>query len=161
MAAAIGGLVLRLAVATIFIAHGLHKLFGIGGGPGIGPGGLEQTAAQFATLGLSQPFLLAVLAGLTQLAAGVLLLAGYLTRWAALALIIYCAFGMWMDHGRWGFFLNWISTPGRGHGIEYSVVLIGALTFLVLAGGGEWSLDGRRAHHVAAAAAGRARLRRA
>jgi putative oxidoreductase len=157
---AVGVLILRVAVATIFIAHGLHKLFGIGGGPGIGPGGLEQTASQFATLGLSQPFVLAVLAGVTQLVGGVLLLAGYLTRWAALALAIYGAIGIWIDHGRWGFFLNWISTPGRGHGIEYTIVLLGALTFLLFAGGGEWSLDGRRAHHVARAAAGRARLRR-
>jgi putative oxidoreductase len=159
--ARIGVLVLRVAVAAIFIAHGLHRLFGIGGGPGIGPGGLDQTSSQFATLGLAQPFLLAVLAGLTQLAAGVLLLAGFLTRWAALALAIYCAVSIWIDHARWGFFLNWINTPGRGHGVEYMVVLLGALTFLLLAGGGEWSLDGRRAHRSARAAAGRARLRRA
>ena len=159
--AAIGGLVLRVAVATIFIAHGLHKLFGIGGGPGIGPGGLDQTASQFATLGMTQPFLLAVLAGVTQLSGGVLLFAGFLTRWSALALTIYSAIGIWIDHRRWGFFLNWISTPGRGHGIEYMVVLLGALVFLLLAGGGEWSLDGRRAHRSARAAAGRARLRRA
>ena len=159
--AAIGGLVLRVAVAAIFIAHGMHKLFGIGGGSGIGPGGFDQTASQFATLGMAQPFLLAVLAGVTQFAGGVLLLAGFLTRWAALALAIYCAIGIWIDHGRWGFFLNWINTPGRGHGIEYMVVLLGALMFLLLAGGGEWSLDGRRAHRHARAASGRARLRRA
>jgi putative oxidoreductase len=158
--AGIGVLVLRMAVAAIFIAHGLHKLFGIGAGPGIGPGGLDQTASQFATVGLAQPFLLAVLVALTQLAGGVLLLAGFLTRWAALALAIDCAIGISIDHGRWGFFLNWISTPGRGHGIEYMVVLLGALIFLLLAGGGEWSLDGLRAHRHARAAAGRARLRR-
>jgi putative oxidoreductase len=159
--AAASVLVLRISVAVVFIAHGLHKLVGFGAGPGIGPGGLDQTAAQFATLGLSPEFLLAVLAGVTQLAGGVLLLAGLLTRWAALALMIYCGIGIWADHGRWGFFLNWIVTPGRGHGIEYTVVLIGALTFLLLHGGGEWSIDGRRAHRVARAAAGRARLRRA
>jgi putative oxidoreductase len=159
--AAASVLVLRISVAVVFVAHGLHKLFGFGAGPGIGPGGLDQTAAQFATLGLSPEFLLAVLAGVTQLAGGVLLLAGLLTRWAALALMIYCGIGIWADHGRWGFFLNWIVTPGRGHGIEYAVVLIGALTFLLLHGGGEWSVDGRRAHRDARAAAGRARLRRA
>ena len=151
---------LRMAVAVIFIAHGLHKLFGIGGNPGIGPGGLDQTAGQLTTLGLSPGFLLAVLVGVTQLAAGTLLLAGLLTRWAALALMSYCFIAIWADHGRWGFFLNWIITPGRGHGVEYLVVLIGALTFLLLHGGGELSLDGRRAHHVARAAAGRARLKR-
>ena len=94
------------------------------------------------------------------MAGGVLLLAGFLTRWAALALAIYCAIGIWIDHRRWGFFLNWISTPGRGHGVEYMIVLLGVLMFLLLAGGGDWSLDGRRAHRSARAAAGRARLRR-
>ena len=98
--------------------------------------------AQFTTLGLSPGFLLAVLAGATQLAGGGLLLAGLLTRWAALALMIYCGIGIWADHGRWGFFLNWIVTPGRGHGVEYMVVLLGALTFVLLHGGGEWSMVG-------------------
>jgi putative oxidoreductase len=157
---ALGLLIVRVAVGATFVAHGLHQLFGIGGSPGIGPGGLDQTAAQFATLGLSPPFPLAVLAGATQFAGGLLLLTGLLTRWAALALIAYCAIGVWADHGRWGFFLNWILTPGRGHGIEYMVVLMGTLSGLLVMGGGDWSLDGRRARSVSRAAAGRARLRK-
>ena len=157
---ALGLLLLRMTVGAMFVAHGVHKLFGIGGGPGIGPGGLDQTAAQFTTLGLSPAFVLAVLAGITQLAGGVLLVTGLLTRWAALALIIYCTIGIWADHGRWGFFLNWLMTPGRGHGVEYLVVVIGALMGLLMIGGGDWSLDGQRTRSVARRAAGRARMRR-
>jgi putative oxidoreductase len=157
---ALGLLIVRLTVGATFVAHGLHKLFGIGGGPGVGPGGLDQTAAQFTTLGLSPAFVLAVFAGVTQLAGGILLVTGLLTRWAALALIAYCAIVIWADHGRWGFFLNWINAPGSGHGIEYLFVLMGALGCLLVTGGGEWSLDGRRARSVARTAAGRARARR-
>ena len=157
---ALGMLFLRLSVGAAFIAHGLHKLFGVGGGPGVGPGGLDQTAAHFTTIGLSPGFLLAVLAGVTQLAGGTLVAAGFLTRWAAVSLLIYCAIGFWKEHARWGWFLNWISAPGHGHGVEYVVVLAGALVCLMVIGAGEWSIDGRRAHSAARAAAGRARLRR-
>ena len=157
---ALGLIIVRLTVGATFVAHGLHKLFGIGGGQGVGAGGLDQTAAQFSALGLSPAFPLGALAGATQLAGGILLLSGLLTRWAALALIAYCAIGIWADHGRWGFFLNWLAAPGRGHGIEYMLVLMGALGCLLVMGGGDWSLDGRRARSVARTAAGRARLRR-
>jgi hypothetical protein len=43
--------------------------------------------------------------------------------------------------------------------MEYSVVLIAAVLLLVLAGGGDLSIDGWRAQGRASRAAGRARLR--
>ena len=151
--------VLRLALAVAFAAHGAHILFGYWDGPGIGAGGLQNTAALYSSLGLHPEFMLAVLAGVIQLLGGLLLAVGVLTRWAAVALIGYLAIGIWKEHYRWGFFLNWLGTPGRGQGIEYSFVLIGALVCLIIAGGGDWSFDGRRANSAARQAAGRARLR--
>jgi putative oxidoreductase len=156
---ALGLLCVRLALAVVLVAHGAHKLFGVFAGPGIGPGGLDSTVAHFTALGLQPAFLLAVVAGLTQLAGGVLLAVGWFARWAALANLIYIGVGIWADHGRWGLFLNWIEAPGRGHGIEYSIVIAGALLCLILAGAGDASIDGRRANSRAARAAGRARLR--
>ena len=43
-----------LGIAVVSVAHGAHTLFGMFGGPGsgVGPGGLGQTAAQFAAIGL-------------------------------------------------------------------------------------------------------------
>jgi hypothetical protein len=41
--------------------------------------------------------------------------------------------------------------------MEFSILIIGALACLFLAGPGEWSLDGRRQHSAARRAAGRAR----
>ena len=151
--------VLRLTLAVVFAAHGGHILFAYWAAPGIGPGGLEYTAARYSALGLHPEYMLAVLAGVIQLLGAILLAFGVLTRWAAVALIGYLAIGIWKEHYRWGFFLNWLGIADRGHGVEYSVMLIGALVCLIITGGGDWSFDGRRANSAARQAAGRARLR--
>jgi putative oxidoreductase len=155
-----GLLVLRLTLASIFAAHGMHKLFGLWSGPGVGPGGLRATADHLASVGLPAAGTLAILAGVVQLAGGALVGVGLLTRWAASALLGYIVIGIWKEHLRWGFFLNWDGAPGRGNGLEYSIVLVGALVCLILAGSGRWSFDGRRAAHAESRAMGRARLRK-
>jgi uncharacterized membrane protein YphA (DoxX/SURF4 family) len=154
-----GLLVLRLALATVLVAHGSHELFGLFGGPGAGPGGLTQTAAHFASIGLSPGIFFAVLIGLVRLAGGALIGVGYFARWAALAVAILEGLETWKDFARWGLFLNWTLDPTRGHGMEYAIVTIAALVCVTLAGSGEWSIDGVRARSAASRAAGRARLR--
>ena len=156
---AIGLVLLRLTLAFVFAVHGAHKLFAFWGGPGVGPGGLSPTASHFAAIGLEPGVVMAVLAGVIEFLGGLLLATGFLTRWAAAALLGYVAISAWKVHVPWGFFLNWVNDPARGHGIEYSIVLMGALTLFILAGGGEFSLDGRRSQSAEARAAGRARLR--
>jgi putative oxidoreductase len=158
--AALGLLVLRLALAVVIVAHGCHKLFGAFAGPGIGPGGLSATAASFQGFGLPAAYQLAVVAGLTQFVGGILIGAGWFTRWAALANFVYIVVGIWVEHRKWGFFLNWLFVPDRGHGIEYSIIFAGALICLALSGAGEASIDGLRQRSAAARAAGRERLRR-
>ena len=101
-----------------------------------------------------------MLGGLIQLVGGLLVGLGLLTRWAALTVVAFLAMALWKDHARWGFFLNWVNDPTRGQGMEFSLLLIGGLAALALAGAGDWSLDGRRASTAATRAAGRARLRR-
>lgn len=154
-----GLLVMRFAAGAVLIAHGAHKLFGTFGGPGIGPGGLTNTAAYFTSIGLEPGFPLAVLAGLTQFVGGILITTGFLTRWAAIAVLGYMAIGIWKEHAKWGFFLNWLADAGRANGMEYSILFIGVLCCLALAGAGDWSIDGRREFTAASRAAGRARLR--
>src|SRR5262249_33901873 len=154
----IGLCVLRLALATVFVAHGANSLFGMWPGPGVGPGGLQYTSDLYASIGVHPSFLLGVLAAVTQLVGGLLIRAGPYTRWSAGALLISVGIGVWQAHWRWGFFLNWTIAAGRGHGIEYSLVLAAALVCLVLTGAGGLSIDGRRARQRVAGAAGRARL---
>lgn len=156
---ALGLLVLRLTLAVVLVAHGSNILFGAFAGSGIGHGGLTTTAAHYQALGLALPYPLAVLAGLIQLIGGVLIAVGLLTRWAGVAVATMLAVDAWKDNYRWGFFLNWLMDPGRGHGVEYAVLFGGGLLCLIVGGAGAWSLDGRRSNSAAARAASRARLR--
>jgi putative oxidoreductase len=155
----LGLAVLRLALATVFIAHGANILFGLWAGPGIGSGGLDLTAQTFAAMGLAPAFPLAVLAGTIQFAGGVLLALGWFTRVAAPLLTLVIAVAIWKTQWGYGFFINWAGTGDRGHGYEYSVVLAAALICLSLTGAGEWSIDGQREASRASRQAGRARLR--
>ena len=151
--------VLRLALAATLLAHGSHQLFGALSGPAVGTGGLSATSAYFAGIGLTHPMPLAVLAGGIQLVGGVLIAVGLFTRWASLAVVAYLGLVAWKDSLRWGFFMNWVLDPMRGHGVEYAVILAGGLLCLALAGGGDLSVDGWRARRASARAFGRARIR--
>ena len=150
-----GPAVLRVMVGLAFVAHGAQKLFGAFGGDG-----LARTAAGFESIGLAPGFALALIVGLTEFAGGLMLIAGALTRYAAFALIAVMLGAMWKVHLANGFFINWALTPGRGHGVEYNLVLIAALACLALAGPGAFSVDHTRLRSAEADAAGRARLRR-
>jgi putative oxidoreductase len=157
----LGLFIARLALSAVFAAHGAHKLFGVFGGPGtgLGPGGLTATAAHFSRIGVEPAFLMAVLGGLLQLVGGLLLGVGFLSRWAAAALVGYLAIGAWKEHATWGFFLNWTANATLGHGLEYSIVLAASLACIVFAGAGDMSIDGLRSRTAASRAAGKARLR--
>ncbi len=156
----LGLLVLRLTLAVVFVMHGAHALFGLGAGPGVGPGGLTATAANFRQAGLEPGYLMAVLAAVIQLGGGLLIGFGWLTRFAAAAVLFYVVLTGWKVHLMWGFFLNWGADPTRGQGLEFAVSLGGGLACLLLAGGGDFSVDGLRATKAASRAAGGARLRR-
>jgi len=153
-----GLLALRCALAVVFTAHGAHRLFGLWSGAGVGPGGLDAAAAAYAAAGIEPGWVLALLGGVTLLAGGVLLAAGFLTRWAAFALLLYTAIVAWYEHLSWGFFLDWTGEAG-GHGVEYSIVLGGALLCVLLLGPGDVSIDGQRASSAEARASARARIR--
>ncbi len=155
----LGLAILRLALAVVFVAHGSNTLFGAWAGPGIGPGGLDQTSALFINYGLNPAYPLAVFVGSVELAGGVLLAAGLWTRWAAVWLLATQIILAWKMSWPWGFFLNWTGAANHGQGIEFTWLVCAGLLCLLVAGAGEWSLDGRRAESEALRAAGRARLR--
>jgi putative oxidoreductase len=156
----LGLLALRLALALVFVMHGAHAMFGIAAGPGVGPGGLTATAAAFSKAGIEPGFLMGVTAAVIQLAGGLLIGTGYLTRFGAAAVLGYVMIAAWKTHLMWGFFLNWGPDMTRGHGLEYSIALGGGLLCLVFTGAGEASIDGLRTSRAQSRAAGRARLRR-
>jgi putative oxidoreductase len=155
----LGLALLRLALATVFIAHGANILFGLWAGPGIGPGGLDLTTQTFAANGIVPAFPMAVFVGVVAFAGGILLAVGWFTRYAAPVLAIVIAVMIWKMQWAHGFLISWVAVGDQGQGFEYSLVVIAALICLSLTGAGEWSIDGRREAAHASQQAGRARLR--
>ena len=153
---AYGPAILRLTVGMVFVAHGLQKLLGIWGGPGI-----TGTVHMVQRLGFGYGYPLAALLIATEVAGGALLFMGWGTLWVTLALLAEMGIAVWKVHYRNGFFMNWTLAPGKGHGVEYSLVLIGALVCLMLTGPGALSLDEHRSGSAEARAHGRARMRKA
>src|SRR5687767_7184552 len=127
-----GPAALRLCVGAVFLAHGVQKLFGLWGGQGI-----EGTTALLASWALPQPHYLAIAVGIAELGGGALLIVGGLTRWVALMLAIEVAVAIWKVN-----YLNGlVLTSAAGPGVEYRLVLIGALLCLSLTGPGVLSVD--------------------
>ncbi len=122
-------LVLRLVLGGVFVAHGAQKLFGSFGGPGI-----EGTTGFHEQLGIEPARPMAVLAGLTEFLGGILVVAGFLTPLAALALIGVMAVAVLTVNLKNGFF-------AANGGYEYNLVLAAVALALVLAGGGAYGLD--------------------
>ena len=146
-----GPAALRLCVGAVFVAHGLQKLFGLWGGQG-----LDGTAAMLASWGVNPAQPLAILVGVGELGGGALLILGLLTRWVALAMIVEVGVAVWKVNYLKGFFL----TSSGGPGVEYRLVVIGALLCLMLGGPGAFSIDEWRNSSAEALRAGRARARK-
>lgn len=146
---------LRLAIGAVFIAHGGQKLLGLWGGPG-----LAGTTGYFASLGLQPAYPLAILTAGAESIGGILLILGWGTRWASLALAIVMGVAIWKVHYVNGFFMNWTGAPDRGHGIEFHLVLAAGLICLMFNGPGALSFDEWRNQSAEAEARGRARARK-
>jgi len=72
---------------------------------------------------------------------GFLLIVGGLTEVVATLFVAEMIVAIWKVHFVNGFFLNWTSRPGVGHGYEFNAMLICALGCLILSGPGAVSLD--------------------
>ena len=120
---------LRLALGIIFMAHGAQKVFGTWGGPGWA----KFTAGTTPFFFMRPTWLWLALAALAELVGGLLVLIGLLTRVGAF--LIACTMLTAMLGVHWGaFFMN-------NRGIEYTVALLGISLALLIAGGGQASVD--------------------
>jgi putative oxidoreductase len=122
-------LVLRVVVGLLFAGHGTQKLFGWWGGHG-----LAAMSQWLTSLGVRPARFWALVAGLCETVGGLLFAFGFLTPFAALALIgvmfvaiatVHWTKGIWAAQG----------------GFEYNLVLIAAALATGLAGPGDYALD--------------------
>ena len=127
-------LIVRLGLGVIFFAHGAQKLFGWFGG-----GGLKATIAGFRQMKI--PPAATVIAACVECFGGLAVLLGFLTRPAALGLIVVMLVAIAKVHARHGFFMNWYVTPGKGHGFEFNLALIAMALAILIGGGGILSVD--------------------
>ncbi|UJA19953.1 DoxX family protein [Thermoleophilia bacterium SCSIO 60948] len=125
----LGLLVIRLAVGLLLAGHGVQKLFGWVGGHG--PVGTGQF---FESLGLAPGRPMAIAAGLTEVAGGLLIAFGLLTPLGAGLLTAVLLTAAITAHREAGI---WVSEGGY----EYNLVLVAGLFALTAVGPGEWSLD--------------------
>lgn len=121
---------LRLALGVIFIAHGAQKVFGSFEGPGL------RAFMNFpAPYSFMRPaWLWMGAAAVAELVAGVLVLLGLFTRVGAFLIACIMLTAMLGVHWGKGFFMS-------NMGIEYTVALLGMALALLIAGGGQASVD--------------------
>jgi len=122
----------RVLLALIFITSGFSKLAGIQG-----------TAGYIGSVGLPAPALLAVGAGLLELAAGIALVIGFKARWAALALGVFTLLASVLFHAYW-------SAPADQQFIQQlmfmkNLAIAGGMFIVAAVGAGPLSFDARQA----------------
>jgi len=131
----IAPLMLRIPLGLIFMAHGSQKLLGLFGGHG-----LTGTFRTFEEK-MGIPPIFTLLAIIAEFGGGIGILVGFLTRLSAAGISAVMLVAIYKVHWAHGFFLNGACIPGRGHGIEYNIALLGMSLYLLIAGGGPWCLD--------------------
>jgi putative oxidoreductase len=121
---------LRLALGVIFIGHGAQKVFGTFNGPGWNK---WLSFSQFAPFPFMRPtWLWLAAAAVGELVGGALVLLGLLTRVGAF--LIACSMLVAIIGIHWPAFFAPV-------GMEYPLACLGGALALLIAGGGQASID--------------------
>lgn len=120
----------RILLAGMFVLSGFGKLTNLAG-----------TAGYIASSGLPAPMVLAVLAGLFELLAGLAVVVGFRTRWVGLVLAAFTVFVSFVFHAYW-------SAPAEQQMVTQllfmkNISVAGGLLLLSALGAGSLSVDGR------------------
>ncbi|MFO3705208.1 DoxX family protein [Xanthomonas codiaei] len=124
-------LMLRIAGGGLLLPHGLGKLLGWFGGPG-----LAGFAAELQQFGLPAAAPLPLLLALVQTLSGLAVLLGLWTRASAALAAVFIATTVLVAAPKGWFWMH--------GGMEYPLMWLLVLLALLAAGGGAWSLDGLR-----------------
>jgi putative oxidoreductase len=163
----VGLLALRICAGLLFAAHGFPKLFG-GKGSSVHPlaqrylgegfvramerGGPATFSGGLARMGVPAPRQMAVIVGLTEFAGGLLLMAGFATRFTAAALAINMVVAIKLAHWKQGLI-------GAASGYMYALSMLGGMLAIAGSGAGALSIDRRVAGRVARWRAQRVKVR--
>lgn len=134
-------IIIRVMVGAVFLSEGIQK-FLYSSSYGVG---------RFEKIGIPAPEIMGPFVGVVEIAAGALLLAGFLTRAAALqTLAIMCVailstkIPILLGHGFWGFSLRELPRYGfwaMAHEMRTDWAMWLGSLYLILSGGGRWSVD--------------------
>jgi putative oxidoreductase len=124
----VAALVGRILMAILFIPAGFSKI-----------GGFAGTAGYIASKGLPLPEVGAAIAVAVELLAGIALLVGWKTRWAALLLAVFTLVATFFFHNFWG-------VPADQKMIQTlmfnkNIAVVGGLLVLYAFGPGRLSVD--------------------
>lgn len=122
----------RLLLASIFIVSGLRKI-----------GDMDGVAAYMTNNGVPMASLLLLPAIVLELGSGLLLAAGFLTRWIAVVLLVWTMVLAVIFHPFW-------AADPKAYGLQLNLFLFhletaGGLLYIFAFGAGRLSIDHRRA----------------
>jgi putative oxidoreductase len=122
----------RIVLAWFFVPAGFGKIAGFAG-----------TVAYATSAGLPMPQVGVAIALLIELVGGLMLLVGFKTRWAALALAIFAAVAALFFHNYWA--LPEAQQMMQKLNFTKNLAIAGGLLAFAAFGAGRWSIDGRKA----------------
>lgn len=113
----------------------------------------ENAAGRFARIGIPSPDVMGPFVGVVELVCGALILIGFLTRLAALPLImdmlvaiLSTKIPILLGYGFWGFSLRTVPYYGfwgMAHEARTDFAMLLGSIFLLIVGAGLWSIDAR------------------
>lgn len=134
---------IRLAVGGIFLSEGIQKF--------LYPA--ENGAGRFVRIGIPAPEVMGPFVGVVEIVCGALILIGFLTRFAAIPLIIDMLVAILstkipilLGHGFWGFSLRplpYYGVWGMLHEARTDLAMLLSSIFLLIVGAGALSVDAK------------------
>jgi len=120
----------RALLSVIFIVSGYGKLTTI-----------AATTAYLTRVGVPSPQVMVYVLALFELIGGLMILVGFKTRWAALALFVFTGIALYLGHKFWAAppeqYMNQFN-----HALK-NLAIMGGFLLLAAHGGGRFSVDGR------------------
>ncbi|AEG92599.1 DoxX family protein [Ramlibacter tataouinensis] len=120
----------RALIALLFIPAGFSKI-----------GGFAGVTGYIASKGLPMPAAGAALAIVVELLIGLMLLAGFKTRFSALVLAVFTVVASVVFHNFWA--LQGAQAMAQQQAFFKNIAVVGGLLVLMAFGPGGWSIDAR------------------